>query len=490
MNWASGEGNTRRLAGHCHTFDSLAAVLSKASFAHARAVVRRELRPTLRVALPLAGAELGWMSAAIVDTLMVGRLPNSAIAIGAVSLGCSLYYTAAIFANGCLLGLDTFVSRSSGAGDFDDARQSLVTGVLLACALTPLVMLVTLAWPPLMLRLGVQREIIDAMRPFLRAMNWGTLPLLLSFSFRRYLQGVHVVRPVMFAYISANIINALFNWIFIFGKLGSPAFGVAGSGWSTGVARTYMGAVMAVAAVRFARKHPARRQLVLFHFERARRLLALGLPAATQILFEIGVFAMVGALIGKMGAVPLAGHQIALNCAAFTYMVPLGVSSAAAVRVGHALGRGDHVAAREAGWMAIALGAGFMSCAAIVMVAVPRVIARAFSPDPKVITAGATLLLVAAAFQLFDGLQTVATGALRGAGDTRTPMIANFIAYWLVSLPVGWVLGFRMHWGAVGLWIGLCVGLVLLGSGLLIAWKRRMETGAFSIQQSALSQTH
>lgn len=436
----------------------------------------RELRPTLRLALPLVLAEVGWMSMGIVDTLMVGRLPNSAVALGAVSLGSTLYYMVAIFANGLLLGLDTLVSHAFGRTDLDDARQSLATGIVLAVLLSPPVMLIVLLWPPLMKAVGVQAEVVAAMGPFLRALNWATLPLLLSFALRRYLQAVHIVRPVTFAYITANAVNALFNWIFIFGKLGSPAFGVPGSGWSTCMARIYMAVVLAYTAWRFVRQHPPSKRVDMFNYARARSVLGLGFPAAMQILLEIGVFSVVSAMIGKMGAVPLAGHQIAINCASFTYMVPLGISSAAAVRVGNALGRGDRAAAREAGWMAIALGAGFMAVAGVVLVAMPRVIARAFTPDPAVIAAATTLLIIAAAFQLFDGLQTVATGALRGAGDTRTPMLANLVAYWFIGLPIGYWIGFRMHWGAAGLWTGLCIGLILLGSMLLLVWRGKLRT--------------
>jgi MATE family multidrug resistance protein len=203
-------------------------------------------------------------------------------------------------------------------------------------------------------------------------------------------------------------------------------------------------------------------------------LLKLGAPAASQILFEIGAFSAATALCAKLGPVPLAGHQIALNCAALTFMVPLGISSAAAVRVGQELGRCDPDAARRAGWSAIVIGVGFMACSGTVFVSIPKIIARLFTPDPAVIRVGAQLLLVAAAFQLFDGLQTVATGALRGAADTRTPMIANFFAYWLMGLPLGYVLCFKLGWGALGIWIGLCGGLMIIGSALLVAWHRRM----------------
>jgi MATE family multidrug resistance protein len=328
------------------------------------------------------------------------------------------------------------------------------------------------------------------MAPFLYALNWGTLPLLLYFTLRRYLQAVHIVAPVMFALVSANIINALFNWIFIYGHWGMRALGVPGSGWSTCVARVYMAGVLLFALFYYDRP---RRLLLREHawridIRRMRALLQLGGPAAIQILLEIGGFTAAGAMAGKVGTVALAAHQIALNCAAFTYMVPLGISSAAAVRVGHGLGRQDPTRARRAGWMSILLGASFMLTAGVVFVSIPRIIARIYTPDPTVIHAGANLLRIAAAFQLFDGIQTVTTGALRGSGETRTPMIANFVAYWVLGLPVGYLLCFKAQLGVVGLWVGLSIGLVLVAMIVLYAWWKRMhvemriQSSVFSVQ--------
>jgi MATE family multidrug resistance protein len=435
-----------------------------------------DIRVTLRLALPLILAEIGWMSMGIVDTIMVGRLPNSAVAIGATGLGQSLYHSLAIFCGGLLLGLDTFVAQAFGREDLDDARHSLVNGVVLACALTPLLMLSVVLWPPLMQRFGISPELVEPMRPFLRALNWGSLPLLSYFALRRYLQAVNVTHPIMFALVSANLVNAFGDWVLIYGHLGFRAMGIEGSGWATCVARVYMALVLAITLFRAEARRGLAKWAGMLRIDRARMfaLLGLGAPAATQILMEIGAFSAATALCAKLGPLPLAGHEIALNCAAFTYMVPLGISSAAAVRVGQQLGRRDPGGARRAGWSAIVIGAGFMACAGLAFVSMPRWIARLFSPDPTVIRVGASLLLVAAAFQLFDGLQTVATGALRGAGDTRTPMIANFVAYWLIGLPLGYLLGFRVGWGALGIWIGLCVGLMIIGSALILTWRNRV----------------
>ena len=438
---------------------------------------RRDFRLTLHLALPLIFAEVGWMSMGIVDTIMVGRLPNSAVAIGATGLGQSLYHGVAIFTGGLLLGMDTFVAHAYGREDLDDARHSLVNGLFLAFALTPILMLAVSFWPALMQRFGISLELVEPMRPYLRALNWGSLPLLAYFALRRYLQAVNVAHPIMFALISANIVNAFGNWVLIYGHLGFRAMGITGSGWSTCWARIYMAGCLAITLlwVESKRLRPGWAGMIRIDLGRMAALLKLGAPAASQILFEIGAFSAAAALCAKLGPVPLAGHQIALNCAALTFMVPLGISSAAAVRVGQELGRRDPDAARRAGWSAIIIGVGFMACSGAVFVSIPKMIARLFTPDPAVIRIGAQLLLVAAAFQLFDGVQTVATGALRGAGDTRTPMLANFVAYWLMGLPFGYVLCFMLGWGALGIWIGLCGGLMIIGSALLVAWHRRMQ---------------
>ena len=279
----------------------------------------------------------------------------------------------------------------------------------------------------------------------------------------------------MFALISANLVNLIGDWALIYGHLGLPAMGITGSGWATCFARIYMAGVLVVTLfwVESKRSLPKWAGAVRIDLRRVAALLKLGAPAATQIVLEIGAFAAATALIARLGPVPLSGHEIALNCAALSFMVPLGISSAAAVRVGQQLGRKDPEGARRAGWSAIILGVGFMACSGLLFVSIPTWIARLFSPDPVVIRTGARLLLVAAAFQLFDGLQTVATGALRGSGDTRTPMLANFVAYWLIGLPVGYLLCFKLGWGAVGIWIGLCGGLMIIGSALLLTWHGR-----------------
>jgi MATE family multidrug resistance protein len=435
--------------------------------------IGQEFRPMLRLAAPLALTELGWLAMAFTDTVMVGRLPDSATAIGAVSLGSTLFYTIGVFGSGIMLGMDTLVAQAYGARRLEECHRIMWNSLYLSCVLAPMLMLSVMAFVPLFPRFGLAPALVAQTIPFLKALVWSTLPLALYFALRRYLQAMHIVKPVVFALISANLVNLLGNWVFVYGHLGARAYGVAGSGWSTCISRAYMVVVLALATGYYDQKRAsglwrASRHLEL---ERIRQLLSLGLPAALQLLLEIGAFATATFLIGKLGAVQLAGHQIALNVASFTYMVPLGIGSAAAVRVGHAIGARDAHGAARAGWMALLFAVTFMSCSGLVLYLFARPIARMYTPELEVIKAGATLLLVAAVFQLFDGLQVVATGALRGAGNTRIPMLANLIAYWVIGLPLGAFLCFKLKMGAVGMWLGLCLALVLIGSTLLGVWQ-------------------
>jgi MATE family multidrug resistance protein len=435
--------------------------------------IRQEWGPMLRLATPLALTELGWLAMGFVDTVMVGRLPDSATAIGAVSLGTTLFYTIGIFGSGIFLGLDTLVAQSYGAGKTEECHRMLWNALYLTLALAPALMAVVLACLPFFPYLGLAPVLVAQTVPFLKALVWSTLPLSLYFVLRRYLQSMGIVKPVVFALVSANLVNLLGNYALVYGRFGLPRLGVTGSGWSTCLSRMYMALVLAAAVVYYDHKRASGLSRAARRLEISciKELLRLGFPAASQLLFEIGGFACATFLIGKLGSIPLAGHQIALNVASFTYMVPLGIGSAAAVRVGHALGAGDAGGATRAGWTALLLAVTFMSCSGLCLFLFSRSIARIYTPDQQVVSAGATLLIVAALFQLFDGLQVVATGALRGAGNTRIPMLANFFGYWVIGLPVGALLCFKLRMGAIGMWIGLCLALVVIGTSLTAFWK-------------------
>ncbi|MCL4811190.1 MAG: MATE family efflux transporter [Vicinamibacteraceae bacterium] len=438
-----------------------------------RADYRETFRRLIRLALPVVVAELGWMSMGLVDTVMVG--PLGPAAIGAVGLGSSAFMAVAIFAMGLLLGLDTLVSQHFGAGQRGECHRwllhGLVLGGLVALPLAGLVWLLV-AWLP---HSGLTPEVRVLVVPYLAVLQWSLVPLIAYAAERRYLQGMSLVRPVTFALVSANLVNAAANYALIYGHFGLPPLGVAGAAWATLISRAYMAAVLAAAVWHVNRRERPSLAEVSWRIEwaRLRRLFAIGLPAATQITLEVGVFAAATALAGYLDAVSLAAHQIALNIAAFTFMVPLGMASAGAVLVGQAVGARSGEAAARAGWVALGTIAAFMLGVAVIFVAAPRLLLGVFTDDGALIWLGARLLAVAAVFQLFDGLQGVATGVLRGIGDTQTPMRWNLVAHWAVGFPVGYLLCFPLGFGVLGLWIGLSIGLILVGAVLVATWARR-----------------
>jgi MATE family multidrug resistance protein len=440
--------------------------------------IRNEIKPMLALALPLVLAELGWMFMAVVDTIMVGHLPNPAITISAAALAQVIYNTLAFGIGGVLLGLDTYIAQSHGAGKLDDANRWLLHGLVLAALLTALLMAIVAAGPVALRHLPIQPLILTQAIGFLQALNTGTPALLLYLTLRRYLQAFNHVRPIAVALISANLINVLGDWLLLFphhlGPLHLGGYGVTGAAYSTSIARLYLAASLVIAIWHVNRKHHYGLRSMPRHLElwRLKRLALLGAPVGGQIFVEISIFAAVTALIGTLGPLPLAGHEIALNCASTTFMVPFAISAAAAVRVGQAIGRRSPEEAAAAGWTAITLGAGFMLTASAALLILPHTIARAFTADPAVIAAAVPLLLVAAGFQFFDGLQITASGALRGAGNTHAGLIVQLIGYWVVGLPVGLLLGYHFKLGAVGLWLGLCTGLIIAGVALILTWRR------------------
>jgi MATE family multidrug resistance protein len=323
---------------------------------------------------------------------------------------------------------------------------------------------------------GLHPDIERMTQPYLSVVSWRVCPLLLYAACRRYLQGIGLVRPISFALVSANIVNAFVNYTLIYGAFGAPAMGIVGAAWATVLSRVYMLAVLVFVIWQHGRRssQTVRSSYDGIHAARLSQLFWLGLPAALQVTLEVGVFAAATALAGRLDPVSLASHQIVLNIAGTTFMVPLGVASAAAVLVGHAVGRRDDHGARRAGWTAIAIVAVVMLPGAFAMIFVPGLLLRPFTSDAAVIQTAAQLLIVAAVFQVFDGLQVVSTGALRGLGDTRTAMRWSLFGHWAVGLPLAYVSCFVLGWGVTGLWLGLASGLMICGVVLVGVWARRV----------------
>lgn len=431
--------------------------------------LRHEVPRFWALAWPVIIGELGWQAMGTVDTIVVGRV--SPEALGGVSIGGSIFFIVGVFGLGLLLGLDYCIAHALGAGREAQAENYLRHGVMLGLGMSLLQMFVLWSLVPWLPRMGIDAAVVVHAQPYMEVVAWSFPPLLLYAALRRYLQAVGGVRILALGIVLANVVNAVADWMLVLGVWGAPALGAAGAAWATVLSRILLAAILLGYVLRF--HAAALRSRWRLQWRVLRELVALGLPAAGQLVVEVGVFSFVTMLAGGLGAAALAAHHVVLSIAALTFMVPLAISSAAAVRVGHARGAGDAHHCRVAGWTAILLAAAFMTACGVVFVLVPEWLVRCFTDDAGVIAMGVGLLWIAAWFQLFDGVQVAATGSLRGLGDTRTPMIGNLLAHWAIGLPLGATLCFHLDWGVAGLWVGLSLGLIVVALGLLTIWSRK-----------------
>ena len=427
----------------------------------------------LSLTWPVVLAELGWVLMGIVDTVMVG--PLGPAAIGAVGTGSTMFFAVMVLGIGTFFALDTFVAQNFGAGKIDECHRWLFAGVQLAAVLSVALVVVGLIGVSLLQYAGIHPDVIVILQPYLARLMWSAPALLTYTVLRRYLQAMNIVRPIMVGVVITNIINLVANWVFIYGHLGVPAMGAVGSAWATTCARVVLALYLGAVVLQRERRRSSGLHDVRFAWDGPRiwQLLRVGLPAAFQVTLEVGVFAVAAALAGRISPAALAANQVVLNVAGFFFMIPLGISSAAAVRVGQAVGRRDPHAVRRAGWLALAISAVVAAVVAVLYVTVPLGFLSLFSADPAVLGVGVSILLLYAIFQPFDSFQCVATGALRGLGDTRTPMLFNLVGHWFIGLPVAYMLCFWRGWGVMGLWVGLSLSVTLIGGSLVGVWHWR-----------------
>jgi MATE family multidrug resistance protein len=438
---------------------------------------RAELSALTSLALPMVIAQVGMVSLGVVDAVMVGHLSKQALA--AVGVGSSYSFGTMIFGQGVLHALDPLVSQAHGSGDEEAIALAWKRGMVLSLLLSiPYLIAFSHAGPQLAF-LGQRPEIVELADPFVRALAPGVPAFFLFVSFRQTLQGRGVVRPVLIAVVLANVANAVGNLALIYGMWGFPRLGVVGSALSTTICRWVM--ALSVVAMGWSTLRPSWRLRVpqLFELRPYLKLLAIGVPIGVQIGLEMWVFMTAALLIGSMGALEMSAHQIAITLASLSFMVPLGIGSAASTRVGNAIGRGDRPGAKLAAEVALGVGASVMTVSAAAFALLPRELAHLYSPEPAVIAAAAQLLPIAALFQIFDGTQAVGCGILRGAADVRVAMVINALGYWVLGLPIGWLLAFRFGMGPRGLWWGLTLGLavvaVLVSTRIVVRFRRGIE---------------
>lgn len=433
--------------------------------------LRAEIRKMAALGVPVAATQLSTMLLGFVDTVMVGRV--SVEAIGAVALANVWVFGTLMFANGMLMGIDPIVAQSHGAGDGARAGRALQTGLVLAVLLSIPLGLLWLGTESFLLAVGQDPALARMAGDYTRVQIPG-IPFFLAYAaLRQYLQGREHMRAAMWVILAANLFNVLFNWMFIFGHLGVPPLGVVGAGIATSLTRivTFVGLVLFIRAFALHEGAWVPWSRASFESRRIARVAAIGLPVALQVCFEMWAFGAAALLAGRLGATPLAAHTIVLNMAALAFMVPLGIAQGAATRVGNLIGAGQPDSAQRAAWVSIGMGASVMAVSAALFIVFRNLLPRIYTDDAAVIAAGAAILPIAAAFQIFDGTQAVGCGVLRGMGRTRPAMIFNLVSYWILALPIGAWLGLSRGHGLAGIWIGLALGLGVVAT-LLVGWIR------------------
>ncbi|NGP89014.1 MATE family efflux transporter [Fodinibius halophilus] len=423
--------------------------------------IRKEAGLTLKIGLPVIIAQLLQMSMNFVDTVMAGNL--SAEDLAAVAVGGAVFIPFMMLIAGILMAITPIVAQLVGGRNLKEIGVNVRQSLWLALILSLPVFFLIRNLEFVMHFLDVTPTIIPIAQGYLDAISWGVFGISGYMALRFFNEGMSVTRPAMYFALLGVFVNVIFNYIFMYGKLGFPEMGAVGCGYASAV----NGYVMCLGMLLFTVKHKPYHRFDIFsslrlpEWKYLKEILQVGIPIGLSSTMEVSMFALVSLLMGSLSAVAVAGHQVAINFSAMTFMVPFGLSTAITTRVGNAIGKGDMPEARHRGYVGIGLATSFMCVTAVIMYLFPDVITSIYTQDKAVQDVAISLLYMAAIFQISDGLQVSGYGALRGLKDTTIPMIVNFIAYWMVGLPLGYYLGLIRGVGPQGLWMGLIAGLTI-----------------------------
>jgi MATE family multidrug resistance protein len=437
--------------------------------------IKRHIASTFQLAYPVIIGQLGIIMMGVVDSLMVGKL--GAAPLAAASLGNGMAFIIMIIGIGVSYAVTPLVAISVGAGKMEDCGVYFRQSLLVNSVFSIIIAIIIYFAADLIQYLDQPEDVQIQATSYMKILGLSAVPLLLFQSYKQFIEGLSVMRPAMIITLIANLVNVFANWVLIFGNLGFPALELNGAGWATFASRIFM----ALALMGFVMNNKFfKRYDVSFHYKSVnwpviKKILSLGLPSGFQYFFEVGAFAFAVVMVGWLGTAQLAAHQIALNLASISFMAVLGISVAGSIRVGNAVGMKDIAETRRAGFTASFIGASIMFCAGIVFILGRNFLPTLYVNDEVVISYASSLLVIAALFQLSDGTQAVGIGILRGLTDVKIPTAITFIAYWIVGLPVGYLLGFNLEMGVQGVWIGLLLGLTTSAILLTLRFNSRSK---------------
>lgn len=430
--------------------------------------IKAHIRETAKLALPISTGQLGHIMLGVVDSVMVGKVGSAPLA--ASSLVNGIFFLALVVGIGLSMASTPLIAMAKGADKFDECGRILNHSIVVNVGFAILISAVAFALSFLIPLLNQPEDVVTQAVPYLMVLSGSVLPFIIFQSYRQFLEGLSKPNAPMVIAILANFLNAFLNWIFIFGKFGLPALGLTGAGIATTITRWVMALALMIYTLNCKAVKVYKPQLKFagLDFSLIKKLINIGLPSGFQYFLEVGAFSFAAIMMGWLGKVSLAAHQIAMNLASVTYMIILGISSAGTIRVGIASGKQNIDEIRKAGFTAMGMAVSVMFCFGVTFILFRNFFPSLYIGEREVIEIASRLLIIAALFQIFDGLQASSISVLRGLTDTRIPMLISFASYWLIGIPIAILLGFYFSLGAVGIWIGLLISLASLGLTMLV----------------------
>ncbi|HPN36951.1 MAG TPA: MATE family efflux transporter [Melioribacteraceae bacterium] len=423
---------------------------------------KQNIKETIKLALPISIGQLGHILMAVTDTIMVGHL--GAMQLAAASVANAVFSTFMIFGLGLSIAITPITAVYVGAKDTNKLKSLLYTSLIINM-IAGIIILLAIIWGSNYLAyLNQPKDVTILMKSYFQVIGISILPIMLFQSYKQFLEGLSDVKSAMYINLLANVANIILNWVLIYGKFGFPALGLLGAGIATLLTRT----IMSISFWGYFQFNNKYKQLFaslssrLFEKAITKKILSIGLPLAGQMVTEVAAFSFIGIMVGWIGTNELAAHQIALNMASSTFMIMIGISSAGTVRVGNALGEKNFSKVKVAGYTAISICIAIMFIFGLVFVFLNNYLPYIYIQDINVINITAKLLLIAAAFQIFDGWQASSAGVLRGLGDVTIPAIIIFIAYWVIGIPLGYYLAFTLKWSVYGIWASVVISLIFV----------------------------
>lgn len=437
--------------------------------------INRHIKETLLLAFPISVGQLGHIMMGVVDSIMVGKVGTDSLAAAALVNG--LFFLTLVIGIGLSMAATPFISFAKGEKNFYECGNVLAHSFVLNFFFSLLLTVITYSTTYIIPFLNQPSTVAKLAIPYMKVLSLSVIPFMMFQTFRQFLEGLSFPNPPMLVAIIANLFNAFFNWIFIYGKFGLPSLGLFGAGIATTLTRLLMALTLLIIVLKYKKVKIYNPKLFIKKHNTflLRRLVEIGLPSGFQYFLEVAAFSFSAIMIGWLGSSQLAAHQIALNLASVTYMIILGIASAGTIRVGEFLGEKNLIKVRNAGFTAFAIAITIMFCFGISFIILKNILPEFYVNDFEVIKIASSLLIVAALFQIFDGMQATGIGVLRGLMDVKIPLLISILSYWFIGIPVGAILGFYFKMNALGIWIGLLIGLMILGISMLTRFNHKTK---------------